>query len=220
MSLLGNRSPRPAGHRLAAPELTRAPLGFFAEQLRTSLLVGGTGEEAEHDVYAIRSVIERITSAKTTLEQLPAPAKPEADLEPLRDALRRSDHRAAVRMAGALPLEALSESQLQEVLLAMSAAGPALNDNSPEELASYDLVVSIGERLGARPEDTRLAQRIGIALVRKGVTLYSLDRSEEEIGVYDEVVRRFGAGGGARGAGARGQGDRAPEQPQPAARRA
>ena len=53
-------------------------------------------------------------------------------------------------------------------------------------------MVSIGNRLGVRPKDIRLAQRIGIALVSKALTLGSLNRSEEEIGVYDEVVRRFG----------------------------
>jgi hypothetical protein len=38
-----------------------------------------------------------------------------------------------------------------------------------------------------------LREQVARALVNKGVTLGELGRSEEEIGVYEEVVARFGA---------------------------
>src|SRR5262249_46491305 len=50
------------GLKLEAPPLMRDPLGFMADWLRTSLLQV-TGDEAEHDVYAIKEVVERVERA-------------------------------------------------------------------------------------------------------------------------------------------------------------
>ena len=66
--------------RLDAPELTRDPLGFFAQQLRQSLWADDT--TTTEDVYAIRAVIERVERAKT-LETDPASDR-HADLEAMR----------------------------------------------------------------------------------------------------------------------------------------
>ncbi|MEK7847670.1 MAG: hypothetical protein AAB270_01965, partial [Chloroflexota bacterium] len=45
---------------------------------------------------------------------------------------------------------------------------------------------------GYPPNETDASSAVAGALFNKGVTLGALERSEEEIGVYDEVVRRFG----------------------------
>ena len=37
-----------------------------------------------------------------------------------------------------------------------------------------------------------MREQVATALFNKGVTLGQLDRSEEEIGVYDQVVERYG----------------------------
>ncbi len=47
-------------------------------------------------------------------------------------------------------------------------------------------------RFGADPEPA-LREQVAGALYNKGVTLGQLDRSEEAIAVYDQVVTRFGA---------------------------
>jgi TolA-binding protein len=47
-------------------------------------------------------------------------------------------------------------------------------------------------RFGADPEPA-LREQVPKALYNKGVTLGQLDRSEEAIAVYDQVVTRFGA---------------------------
>ena len=75
----------------------------------------------------------------------------------------------------------------------MANAGLALDDNSNEELMSYDLIAKIGDRLRATgQDDLSMRTRVASALVSKGFTLGTLNRSEDAIAVYDEVVKRFG----------------------------
>ncbi len=58
-----------------------------------------------------------------------------------------------------------------------------------EILGLYDLHCGAYET-GSR-EETTAAEQVATALVNKGVTLGQLQRSEEEILVYDDIVRRF-----------------------------
>jgi hypothetical protein len=46
-------------------------------------------------------------------------------------------------------------------------------------------------RFGDAPE-AALRERVAQALANKGVTLGQLDRSEEAVGIFDQVVARFG----------------------------
>jgi tetratricopeptide (TPR) repeat protein len=169
---------------LEAPLLIRDPLGYLAEHLRRSLPPAEEGT-AGQDLYRIGKVIETVEGAKAALKW--------ALLEPLRDALRRSQYREAVREAGKIGLMDVDSEQVREVMVAMTDAASGLFDNSPEELAAYDLTIAAGDRLleqgGSDAESRAMVAR---ALVNKGVTLGKLNRSEEEIAVYDEVLRRFG----------------------------
>ena len=59
------------------------------------------------------------------------------------------------------------------------------------ELEGYDLVIALGRLLEHNGDST--PQRLSaMALVNKGITLGQLNRNEEEIAVYDQVVARFG----------------------------
>ena len=180
---------------VALPPLTKDPLGFFAQQLETSLISAQQDdpEDAVADVYAIRSVIERLHKARISESQQPLPSNTEVLLERFRNAIRQADHRAAIQVAGESSIENLTEDQLREISSSLIDAALALDDNSSEELASYDLVVLAVDRLQTKDvasiADMRRAAR---ALVNKGFTLGTLNRGEEAIAAYDEVLRRFG----------------------------
>ena len=169
---------------LEAPLLTRDPLGYLAEHLRRSLPRAEEGT-AGQDLYRIGKVIETVEGAKAALKR--------AVLEPLRDALRRSQYREAVREAGKIGLTDLDSDQVREVMVAMADAARGLFDNSPEELAAYDLTIAAGDRLLEQGgSDAESRAKVARALVNKGLTLGQLNQSEEAIAVYDEVLRRFG----------------------------
>jgi len=169
---------------LEAPLLTRDPLGYLAEHLRRSLPRAEEGT-AGQDLYRIGQVIETVEGAKAALKR--------AVLEPLRDALRRSQYREAVRQAERIGLIDLDSDQVREVMVAMTDAASGLFDNSPEELAAYELTLAAGARLlELGGSDAESCAKVAWALLYKGVTLGQLNRSEEEIAAYDEVARRFG----------------------------
>lgn len=184
--------------QLEAPALTKDPLGFFAGRLVDSLL-GDKPEEFENDVYTIRGVIERLDKLKLFESTQAAPSRKEATLESFRNAVRQSENREAIRLASQIPISELTLEQLREVGSALLNAGVALDDNSDEELRAYDLTVAIGDRVEALGR-AELATRTQIAqaLVYKGIALGTLNRSEDAILVYDEVVRRLGDSAEAR----------------------
>ncbi|MGH2436453.1 MAG: tetratricopeptide repeat protein, partial [bacterium] len=107
-------------------------------------------------------------------------------------ASRYGDVVAAARVL-APELDSLEQEQLNDLMDAVWSAATGLYDNSQEEMDGYDLVVAIGDVLlkGGR-SDPALRERMTEALFNKGLTLGALNRSEEAVSVYDEVVKRFG----------------------------
>jgi tetratricopeptide (TPR) repeat protein len=177
---------------LDAPPLTKDPLGFFAGHLRNSLL-GDKPDEPENDVYAIRAVIDRLGKLRDRETALPPPSHAELTLESVRNLIRQSDLRQAIRLADDIPLQDLVAEQLLELISALEDAASALNDNSAEQLRSCDVILGAAARLEElRQPDLFTRSRVAKTLVNKGFTLGALNRSEEAAAVYDEVVRRFG----------------------------
>jgi tetratricopeptide (TPR) repeat protein len=176
---------------LDAPELTKDPLGFFAARLENSLPTG----DVATDIYAIKSVIERVrTAKKREAESEKANVKPSAStLEQVRDALRRADFREAVKQGANIVLNTLKDKDLNELADAMWSAAVGLFDNSEEELLAYNLVVTIrdtlSERTGAESGATRM--KVAEALMNTAVSLGTLKRVDEEIAAYDRVIERF-----------------------------
>ena len=171
---------------LNAPELTEDPLGFYAEYLRRTLLHDNP-EKVESDIYFIGSVIDRIEQAKEKERMI------NNKVEELRDTIRRSQYREAIKLATVIEESELYSQQLSEILNAMWSAATELNDNSVEELSSYDLIIKIADTLLEKKiDDPTLPEQISKALVNKGFTLGELNRNEDAISAYDEVVRRFG----------------------------
>jgi len=180
---------------LEAPALTKDPLGFFAARLENSLPTGDVTDGAT-DTYAIKSVIERVRTAKKREdESKEAEVKRSVStLEHVRDAVRRADFREAVKYARNIPLPPLSDKELDELAEAMWSAATGLFDNSEEELSAYDLIVSIWDKLPERSatESGLTKAKAAKALAFKGISLGMLKRTEEEVAVYDEVAARFG----------------------------
>lgn len=182
--------------QLKAPDLTSDPLKFFAEQLSNSLPQDDSGR-AEVDLYSFRSVINKIEQAKLwEKKHAKAPQQVkmqqvEKQLEKVRDALRRSQYREAIQKGSKIRKRALDSAQLKELLGAMSASASSLNDNSQEELDGYRMVIEIGDILTGRKEmvsDYDVAK----ALINSGVTLDRLNKHEDALKDYDEVLKRFG----------------------------
>jgi len=182
---------------LEAPELTTDPLGFYAKYLCRTLMHDNP-EKGESDIYFIRSVIDRIEQAKEEEKvKLEKPKKKEKminhKVEELRYAIRRSQYREAIRLATVIDKSELSSQQLRELMNAMWSAATELNDNYVEVLSSYDLIIKIADTLLKKKiDDSTLLEWIAIALVNKGFTLGKLNRNEDAISAFDEVVRRFG----------------------------
>ncbi|MBI5892606.1 MAG: SIR2 family protein, partial [Deltaproteobacteria bacterium] len=172
---------------LEAPELTKDPLGFFAEHLHRSLR-HGSNEDDKSDIYLIGSVIDKIKRAKALEEK--AVQIVETELENIRDAFRSLKYREVIKLSSGIYKDNLTDTHLRELMDFIWTAALELGDNSNEELDGYDLVIKIGDRLNTR--EPALLENVAKALVNKGVTLGSLNRSEEAIAVYDDVVKRFG----------------------------
>ncbi len=174
---------------LDAPELTRDPLGFYAKSLKNSLLLeDGTTLTGETDLYSIRSVIGRIEAAKQAEADREILESP---LERVRDAMRRSSYREAISHAQSIDYNNLESPELRELVEATWTASLGLDDGSQEMLEGYDLVVTLGKLLDQRG-DSASQQFSAMALINKGIVLGQLNRSEEELDTYDQVVARFG----------------------------
>jgi len=172
---------------LPAPKLTQNPLEFFIKSLSDSLPQDQFGN-AQPDIYLMRSMLERLTWAQQKLAETQHDM--ETQLENVRDALRRSQYRDALQLGAKIPLEDLSEEQRGGFMSLMWDAADALNDDSEEELGGYERIEAASALLPALADETQLL--LARTLFRKGYVLGALNRSEEELGAYDEVLRRFG----------------------------
>src|SRR5437867_2154677 len=170
-----------------SPALTLDPVGFFAEQLKNSFPQDSPDKPSD-DIYELRDVIRRVELVRTTTEAKPTAI--EAETERVRDAVRRSLYLEALAIARQIDPNRLSPVQREALIESAMSAALGLNDNSQAELDGYDLVLRLAT--GKVAERPTFGRRVALALFRKGVTLGHLNRSEEAIAVYDEVVRRFG----------------------------
>jgi tetratricopeptide (TPR) repeat protein len=173
---------------LEAPELTRDPLGFFAKQLRQSLWSEDEAATAD-DVYAIRALIERVERAR---KREIAPEVVQPDLEAMREALRRSDYREAIRRARLIKLETLDPTLLREIAISMYGAAKSLFDDSEDELLGYQLTVEASDRAGTIEQNDPLALTVARSLVNRGIALRTLGHHRGAVAACDEVFRRFG----------------------------
>ncbi|MDZ7305400.1 MAG: SIR2 family protein, partial [candidate division KSB1 bacterium] len=173
--------------KLPAPELVQDPLGFFIKSLRQSLPPDQPGN-AQPDIYLMRSMLDRLAWAKQKLAE--TLQHMETQLESVRDALRRAQYREALQLGAGIPPADLSEEQRRELLRLMWEAADALDDRSEDELVGYERIEAACASLPGLDAETQVL--LARALLRKGYVLGQLNRSEEALAAYDEVLRRFG----------------------------
>jgi tetratricopeptide (TPR) repeat protein len=181
---------------LKPPELTSDPLIFLAKQLKAALpQTDGTIKEDnidENDLYRFEKVIERIEKASQREKEDLSAQKIDSLFEEVRNAVRSSQYKEAIKKIAAISTEELNDKQLKELLDTAWSAALNLYDSSVEELKAYDLVLDIGSILESRGKiNSALRKQVAKALVNKGVRLGELNRKEEEIQVYDDVIKRF-----------------------------
>jgi tetratricopeptide (TPR) repeat protein len=175
---------------IEAPALTRNPIEFYAEHLRASLLVSESPEPVpDHDVYRLEPMIARLSAMAGEWD-----VEKSDLLEQIRDAVRRSDYRAAVRLMDGLRLDALSAEQLDEICDTGSTAAAVLDDESDEELTAFDLELRAYDAL-ARVDPVAAARRISSAAwayTLKGGKLELRGDLDAAIEAYELAEEHFG----------------------------
>jgi hypothetical protein len=150
-----------------APPITRDPLSFYAEQLRT--LVPERAPDAPPDPYFFEDVIRRLQRAARLLGD--DARKIEPALEQVRDAVRRGRYAQAAKRANAVPLKSLRKEQLRDLLDALWAAVTRGGRTPKEELELHEAFLRIvDERPRAPVEKGRLA---GVLIARAAALLAS-----------------------------------------------
>jgi len=183
---------------LAAPTLTKDPLGFFAAHLDNSLPKDPASDSDSSDIYAIKRVIERVRKAKEREDEESAKTRitpAESHLERVRDALRRADYREVIQEGARIDLAGLSLEQLSELVDAFWAAAEGLSDNSEDELAAYQLVVATLRQVERTQGFELPASRIRLAgaLYHCTLILNRRNRYQEALPICDEVVQHYGS---------------------------
>jgi hypothetical protein len=169
---------------IAAPPLTSDPLGHFANYLKGSL-PQDDGQSAEADIYFMSSVVEYIEGARKRATV----KRGETRMEKIRDLMRRSHFREAIRLGAATAADRLSAGLARDLLRTMLTAAFRLDDGSTEEIKGYDLVINLADSL--TKQDTFVKERVAMALVNKGLALSAANRHTDAIIAYDDAVKRL-----------------------------
>ncbi len=169
-----------------SPALTLDPLSFFADQL-TKSFPPDSSEKPGEDIYTLRDVIRRVVLAR---EGEKKPSALEAEIEHVRDAVRRSAYLEAIETASRLEKERLTGAQRETLAESAMSAAVGLDDNSEIELMGYELVL----RLTTEAASTNLPvrERTARALFDRASVLGQLNRLPEAIQGYEELLSRFG----------------------------
>jgi tetratricopeptide (TPR) repeat protein len=169
-----------------SPSLTLDPIGFFANQL-TKSFPPDSPEKSGEDIYELRNVIRRVELARES-ENKPTPI--ETEIEHVRDAVRRSAYLEALQVASQVEPKLRSDAQRETLMESVMSAALGLGDNAEAAIRGYELVLRLETvNTGLSP---RVQERAAVALYNKGAALVELERMEEAIQAYDELLRRFG----------------------------
>ncbi len=167
---------------LESPLLTQDPLQHFKEHLECSL---PQDEGEQQDPYSFQSVIAQVERAKDK-EQKQQPDL----LEPIRNALRKAQYRKTIQLARKISFDSLEDRQRLELIFILWNAASSLFDDSAEELLAYQLIVDVYDALFPTLQETALDE-VATALVYQGFVLDRLNRLEEAIIVFDNLIMRF-----------------------------
>ncbi len=167
-----------------SPFLTRHPLGFFAERLRSEL----PRDDADNgqDIYSFRSVLERVERAvKWDEDTIRRQEENDALLEKVREAVRRAQYEEALTIAR--QLTNLTSVQLRELINTMDAAAAAMGDKSSLTPAACDIAISSYaelEKMGQPQPPKTLVD----AAVKKGNAFYAIGQYAAAVSAYDQAI--------------------------------
>ncbi|MCE5180518.1 MAG: tetratricopeptide repeat protein [Betaproteobacteria bacterium] len=187
------------GLDLEAPKLTRDPLQSLIDRLHETF--PAEDMEEDDDLYSLKSVVERIRSSSECLESVTGAVKADP-LEPMRDAMRRSDYQGALQYANEILLEAISPVAMEELVFAAFEVARGLSFDSGKDdcrtmaLQAVDLVMDVYSRLKTAvvlPEKNQLDALVAKTLLLKGLVLDEMGSYELSIRVFDELIGRFGS---------------------------
>jgi tetratricopeptide (TPR) repeat protein len=168
------------GTGVETPRLTNDPLKFFADQLKAACPQDDV--ESGRDIYAFRSVIERVSRAIVREDEAAKNAAlNETQLERVREAVRGARYQDALTDAQNIELYSLDTDQLRELVDAMEP----VRTSAPVEFQSggCDIIVSSYRMLHQRGHELAPLVLRNAALT-KGNILFG-DRS------YDGAVRAY-----------------------------
>lgn len=171
------------------PRLTRDPLAFFADNLRSTLPSDEVDSGA--DIYSLRSVLERVERAKRwEVDAIKAEKANDALLEQVREAVRGARYDDAHELAKKIAVGELTTPQLQELLSTLDSATGYMGDESPLTPSACDILISCVNELGKR-EATPTPRFLVNAANRQGNAFYKHSKFDEAIAAYDIAISRF-----------------------------
>jgi len=171
--------------KVEAPRLTRDPLAFFADSLQRA--IPRRDPSATPDLYFFEEVLQRVDRAASLVES--NERKVQAEIERVRDAVRRGRYALAARRANEVELRGLKKAQLGALLDALWPAASRGGADAGEDLRIYEAFLRvIDERPTAPVRNGRLASvligRVG-ALSRQG-------HHRKAVSSVDEALAQLG----------------------------
>jgi tetratricopeptide (TPR) repeat protein len=191
------------------PELFRDPLDYFLKMLEKSfpptkenenselrIRLKDSMDKIENAILRERSEHEKQNRKLEKRSQSKQTTSTAADLENAKQMFIKSEFRSFVRLAGELKLSKFSVEQLSDLFerVGNSCERLSIAGDVEGELAGYDLMLKIYDRLGKIVPDSQTElkhEAIARALISKGAILDKLKRYDEAVKVYEEVERRF-----------------------------
>jgi len=169
---------------MESPQLTRDPLTFFADRLRSEL--PGDEVQADRDIYSFRSVLERVERA-IVREQQDAQRDEynERRLEQIREAVRRARYEEALQLAKDRP--DFSAKQLRELLNTMDSAARAMGSKSHMTPLACDVALRCYGQLCELHDPLKPVVLSGLANL-KGNAFYADHKYEQAIKAYDQAL--------------------------------
>jgi tetratricopeptide (TPR) repeat protein len=106
--------------------------------------------------------------------------------------VRSSQYGEAINKIATISLQDLNDRQVKELFDTASSAALSLQETE-EQIRAYDLIIDLGSTLQVRGKiNSSLREQMAKAFFNKGFRLGKLNRNEEAIQSYDEVIKRFG----------------------------
>jgi tetratricopeptide (TPR) repeat protein len=174
---------------LPEPRFTSDPLGFLAAQLRGELPKEDLAE-TDDTLYSLGQIVAQIERAGAAIDELdPIDSDSgERQLDEIRAVIRTAQYSEAIQLGQSLVEANLSDNQKEELINRVFSSAQSLSDDSSDKQNAYDLISKVGAEIKEPPPEVRTI--MARALFNKGYRVGQLDRGEEAIEVYDQLIER------------------------------